>query len=409
MKSPSVPITKKWTLPPSFGTMVMIWNGNPRTDRLLVNWLPFLVHKCEQKLRCSRTYRVMNGNLEADESRRPIRSRSRSLSRTSISNSTSISNISKFFTRSRSQPPFSSSTISSAVSSSPDLVLRPSKSTPSNQHPPEVNRRNSWKQRSRSQSISGDPLTPSSEDNLKTPAPQRRKLSFDASFFKIDLKPSSTPPLSTKQRQHSLSKPQQLISSHKNTKKSVAPIDAPSALARQNASPTHTMKLQASNPKGNPIPYQSWCNIKSSFFFFLSLHFYCQIIHRTASVRLLTQWLSIHKNRDNWPINLTQCTMTWRVSVYQVEKTINSNSNRNHVIPSILCWQHALVGPIPCHQLLPTHQHYILLLNGSQAFMVATLTLPPLSLPASSTLSHRVPAKALWAHLAWKKQKILAR
>lgn len=123
----------------------------------------------------------MNESLEEQEMQRPPRSRSRS----SVSRSTSVSNISRFFSRSRSQSP-------SASLSSSQVVPTSSRSTPSQQQQDQHNNDGSLRQRRpRSHSMSNDPTPSSDSKAAKTPI-RRRKLSFDASFFKIDIKSQST-------------------------------------------------------------------------------------------------------------------------------------------------------------------------------------------------------------------------
>ncbi|KAI8086635.1 uncharacterized protein BX664DRAFT_360149 [Halteromyces radiatus] len=145
-------------------------NEEKQLDFATVFWNNVI--KCERKLRCSDTYRVMNQSAEEEEIQRPPRSRSR----TSMSRSTSISNISKFFGRSRSQSPSS------------QVVPTASKSTPQLQSSSDDGQR---QRRPRAHSMSSDPT---SDKQMTKPATttRRRKLSFDASFFKIDIKSPAT-------------------------------------------------------------------------------------------------------------------------------------------------------------------------------------------------------------------------
>ncbi|KAI8330371.1 hypothetical protein BC941DRAFT_441007 [Chlamydoabsidia padenii] len=151
-------------------------NDKKQLDFATVFWNNVI--QCEKKLRCSSTYRLMVESLEEQETQRPPRSRSR----TSMSRSTSVSNISKFFSRSRSQSPSSASS---------QVVPTSSRSTPSQQQ--QQSDDPSRQRRPRSHSMSNDPTASSSVTKSKPTTTRRRKLSFDASFFKIDIKtPSNT-------------------------------------------------------------------------------------------------------------------------------------------------------------------------------------------------------------------------
>ncbi|CAO3596873.1 unnamed protein product [Absidia cylindrospora] len=150
------------------------------------------VIKCERKLRYSSTYRLMNESLDEQEDQRPPRSRSR----TSMSRSTSISNISKFFGRSRSQSPFSST-------SSAQVIPTSSRSTPAQKQ----EQQDARQRRPRSHSMSSS--DPSASDaKQKIPTIRRRKLSFDTSFFKSPSATTSSPP-STLQKESKPSSPPQ--------------------------------------------------------------------------------------------------------------------------------------------------------------------------------------------------------
>ncbi|ORZ19836.1 hypothetical protein BCR42DRAFT_410629 [Absidia repens] len=155
------------------------------------------VIKCERKLRYSSTYRLMNESLDEQEDQRPPRSRSR----TSMSRSTSISNISKFFGRSRSQSPFSSM-------SSAQVVPTSSRSTPAQKQEQQDGNSSTRQRRPRSHSMSSS--DPSASDvKQKIPTIRRRKLS--ASFFKFDIKPpssSTSSPTSTLQMESKSSQQQ---------------------------------------------------------------------------------------------------------------------------------------------------------------------------------------------------------